>query len=297
MSTPVIDADEQPKHAPVGDRRAFGYGLLVLALVAALCVPGLLGRRADGSATAAPPAPPPTVGQCLAPIEKPADLDRLTGMPTVDCTDPHSAEIVFVGQFGAADAYPENTASTSLVYPYRACALQADQFAGISTPATAQVNPATGAVAHVRPQIEAPVMVPTRHQWLSGQRWYACQIRPAGDTLPMSYDGSASQAAWAATLPAPFARCAQVIGGDAVPCTEPHYAEQLTDFIDAHTPLDCHRAAARLIGTADPSFHGSLSLTGWQAAGGRTACWATSTTGEPFIGTLLGLGDQPFPGA
>jgi hypothetical protein len=297
VSIPVIDADELPKRSQPGDPRAYGYGLLVLALVAALCVPGLLGRRANGAAVAAPPAPPPTVGECLAPIEKPADLDRLTGVPAVDCSTPHSAEVVFVGQFGATDGYPENTAASSLVYPYRACALQADQFVGISAAATAQVNPNTGAVAHVRPQVDAPVMVPTRHQWRSGQRWYACQVRPAGDTLPMSYDGSVLQAAWAATLPAPFARCAQVIGGDAVPCTEPHYAEQLTDFFDARTRVDCHGVAARLIGTHDPSFHGSLSLTGWQASGGRTACWATSTTGEPFIGTLLGLGDQPFPGA
>lgn len=296
MSTPVIDADAVDRHPSAHDRRAYGYGLLAVALIAALCVPGLVGRRANGAASPAPPAPPPTVGQCAAQIDRPEDLDRLTGVPLVDCAKgTHSGEVVFVGRFADGDSYPEIPTAPALRYPKQACALKVNEYAGIPATPLALVDQA-GGTAHVRPQVQSVVTVPTSHQWQSGQRWYACQVRPAGDTLPMTYAGSVAGAAWGETMPATFSRCAQVIGGAAVPCTEPHYAEQLSDFVAAGAELDCHRVGVLLTGAPDPNFHGALSITGWRASGGRNACWATSTTGQPFVGTLLGWGNRPFPG-
>jgi hypothetical protein len=290
----VVDADDEPR-TPRLERRYYGYFLLAVALLATLCVPGLVGRRLVGSAVAAPAAPPPTVGQCRDQIQRPEDLDRLTGTALVPCERPHSAEVVSIGEFAADQAYPETAEPDALMAPKRACAQQAYQFVGLAAvPATDASDPST--VPHMTPQLSPEVVVPTRHQWKSGQRWYACQIRPAGNDLPIGYLGTARMAA-VDGIPAPFARCAQVIGGPAVPCQEPHYAEQLSAAVPIHggVPLDCPMVAARIIGSPDPSFGSALSLTAWQASGGRVACWATSTTGVPFVGTLIGLGDNPLP--
>jgi len=290
----VVDADDDPR-TPGADRRYYGYFLLAVALLATLCVPGLVGRRLTGTATAAPPAPPPVAGQCRDQIQRPEDLDRLTGTALVPCDRLHSAEVVFVGEFAADQEYPETAQSAALIAPRRACAQQAAQFVGIpAVPATDAARPAT--VPHVTPQFSVDVVVPARHQWKSGQRWYACQVRPAGNDLPIGYLGTARMAA-VNMIPAAFARCAQVIGGPAVPCQEPHYAEQLSAAVPIHggAPLDCLPVAERIVGNIDPSFGGALSLTAWQASGGRVACWATSTTGVPFVGTLIGLGDKPLP--
>ncbi|WP_029138753.1 septum formation family protein [Nakamurella lactea] len=290
MNTPVIDADEVVTRTSADDRRVYGYGLLAVALIATLCVPGVLGRRANGLAVAAPPAPPPTVGQCLAPIDRPENLVRVISVGTVPCSTAHSAEIVAVLTLDDATPYPESLGAPVMQQAAAACTAAAEEYAGIGSGGSA-----AAAVAHVRPQIEAVATAPSTNQWNNDQRWLACQVRPAGDTLPVSYLGSVADAA-AGPMPAAFSRCAQVIGGEAVPCTEPHYAEQLTDFVDVRDRLNCHREGARLIGAPDPTFHGELSLTGWQESGGRTACWATSTTGQAFVGTLLGWGDRPFPG-
>jgi hypothetical protein len=301
MGTLVVDADAEPRRASVSDRRLYGYALLAIALIAALCVPGLLGRRANGNAAPAPPAPPPTVGQCTGPIDRPEQLQQLTALPTVPCDRAHSAEIVFIGQFGAADSYPQDSAAAALIPANRSCAQQVEQFIGVGglypdaalAQPTAVIDPDRG-VPHLDPRAAAVVAVPTRHQWNSGQRWYSCRVQPENSTLPISYLGSVRMAAQG-PLPAAFALCAQVIGGDPVPCAEPHYAERLTDFIASENPLDCRQVARQLIGTQDPTFHGSLSLTAWRAAAGRAACWATSTSGQAFIGTLIDWGDRPLP--
>ncbi len=296
MSTAVVvnaDADGPAEHG--SDRRYYGYVLLTIALLATLCVPGLVGRRLQGEPAAAPPAPPPAVGQCQAEIQRSEDLDRLTGTALVPCSQPHSSEVVFVGQFQQADEYPQISTSPALLGPKKICISRVNRYAGIGSAAiTVGADPTN--LPHISPQVASVVVVPIRHQWDSGQHWFACQVRPAGRELPISYLGSV-RAAGTGRVPAAFALCAQVIGGAPIPCDEPHYAEQLSAAVRIPNggSLDCEGAARRIIGNRDPSFGSALSQTGWQQSGGLVACWATSTTGVPFVGTLIGLGDQPLP--
>lgn len=292
MGTLVVVADPAPPREPGPNRRYYGYALLAVALLTALCVPNLVGRFIIGVAVAAPPDPPPAVGQCRAPIERPVDLGRLTGAPLIGCARQHSAEIVYVGQLDTSAGYPITADARSLISPAKDCAVRADSFVGTAG------TPKPNTVLHVAPQFRTEVTVPIRAQWDAGQHWYSCQVLPAGEDLPVSYSGTVRGAA-TGPLPAAFGRCAQTINGDPTPCSEPHSAEQISvsQPIPPEHPqltLDCEGIAAAIIGAPDPSFGGLLSQYSWRT-NDSTACWATSTTSLQMVGTLIGWGDKPLP--
>ncbi|MGI8418644.1 MAG: septum formation family protein [Nakamurella sp.] len=292
MSTVVVDADPALPREPGPHRRYYGYALLTAAVLAALCVPSLVGRNTNGAPIAAPPDPPPKVGQCRAPIERPEDLGRLIGAQLVDCGNPHSAEVVAVGQLDLDASYPLTAAAPSLTDPGKQCAADALAYIGV-----VDAVPGESSALHVAPQFRTEVTVPIRAQWDAGQHWYSCQILPASEDLPVSYSGMVSGAA-TGPLPAAFGRCAQSIDGDPTPCAEPHSAEQISlsqpKPADNQTDiLDCRQLAETIIGAADPTFGGALSLTSWNSDG-TVACWATSTTSSEMVGTLIGWGDRPL---
>lgn len=290
MQTAVVEVDaDPPAHSRDPEvRRRVGFALLVVALIAALCLPGLLGRRAAGVPTTAPPVPPPVPGQCRAPVEKDVEIDRLTGTALIDCADPHSAEIVSIGSFVDVDSYPDSSSSSAVGAAVAGCEGQVAGYVGKAAP-WQQGTP----VPHAPPETTTQITVPSRHQWASGQHWYACQVRPALDALPIVYTGSVRQAA-TDVVPVAYARCASVIGGPAVPCAEPHNAQKLSMPVAGRDRIDCHEVSRLLTGSDDPTFGGQLSQTGWQETNGRVACWATTTTGRPLVGSLLGWGDQPL---
>lgn len=291
MSTVVVDADPALPRESGPHRRYYGYALLTAAVLAALCVPSLVGRNTNGAPIAAPPDPPPHVGQCRAPIERPEDLGKLIGARLVDCGNPHSAEVVSVGQLDLSAGYPLTAAAPSLTEPAKQCAADALAYVGVVT------STGTSSAVHVAPQFRTEVTVPIRAQWDAGQHWYSCQILPASEDLPVSYTGTVSYAA-VGPLPAAFGRCAQSIDGNPTPCSEPHSAEQisLSQPLPANNQidiLDCRHLADGIIGAHDPTFGGALSLTSWRSAS-TVACWATSTTSSEMVGTLVGWGDRPL---
>lgn len=290
MQTAVVEVDADPPSDTEDPdrRRRVGYGLLVLALIAALCLPGLLGRRSSGAATPAPPATPPVAGQCRAPVEKDVELDRLTGTALVDCSERHSAEIVAVRVFPTGAPPPDSASAVAVLAAVATCGAAVEQFVGAAT----TWQPGTP-VPPAPPETTTQITVPSRHQWASGQRWYACQVRPAPDALPIGYTGSVRQAA-TGDVPVAYGRCASVIGGAAVPCAEPHNAQKISLPVVSRDGIDCREVARRLTGSRDPSYGGQLSQTGWQEADGRVACWATTTTGQPLSGSLIGWGDRPL---
>ncbi|MDQ6658535.1 MAG: septum formation family protein [Actinomycetota bacterium] len=293
MSTVVVvEADPVLPREPGPHRRYCGYALLTAAVLAALCVPSLVGRNTNGAPIAAPPDPPPHVGQCRAPIERPEELGRLIGARLVDCGNPHSAEVVSVGQLDPSTGYPLTAAAPSLTDPGKQCA--ADALTFVAAMPAVRGKPTA---LHVFPQFRTEVTVPIRAQWDAGQHWYSCQILPAIEDLPVSYTGTASRAA-IGPLPAAFGRCAQSIDGDPTPCSEPHSAEQisLSQPIPANNKtdiLDCRQLAEGIIGAHDPTFGGALSLTSWRSDS-TVACWATATTSSEMVGTLVGWGDRPL---
>jgi hypothetical protein len=56
------------------DRRLFGLVMLVVAVVAAMAVPSLTGRRVTGSAVSVTFPEPPQVGECLIPQVPPSSV-------------------------------------------------------------------------------------------------------------------------------------------------------------------------------------------------------------------------------
>lgn len=283
-----VNADPQTDTENPDRRRRAGYELLALALIAALCLPGLLGRRTTGTATPAPPAAPPVAGQCRAPVERDVELDQLTGTALIDCSERHSAEIVAVTIFPAGVPYPDSTSARAVVAAVSSCRGAVEKFVGATTSwqPGAPVPPAP-------PETVTQISVPGPHEWESGQRWYACQVRPAPDALPIGYTGSVGQAA-TGDVPAAYGRCAGVIGGPAVPCAEPHNAQKISLAVISRDRIDCREVAQQLTGSPDPSYGGALSQTGWQEADGRVACWSTTTSGRPLLGSLIGWGDRPL---
>ena len=73
--------------------------MMTLILVTILAVPGVLGRSLSGAAVPAVLVNPrPSVGDCLAPLATPDQLNSLVDLvPVVECSEPHSAHVLKVG--------------------------------------------------------------------------------------------------------------------------------------------------------------------------------------------------------
>lgn len=283
---------------PAPDRRVLGALALALALVAAVATPGLAGRPTSGTAVVGTIPEAPKAGQCRAPLSAPAELNsRVDRVPLVECSEPHSAEIIHVGEL-TGDTYPDGgQRSRSLSRAQDACDDLALRYvAGVRS----------DDIEHrVTPRYLARVTVPHELQWREGQRWYSCQVAPDTSFFPMSYSGSVRLAML--TVPPPlFAACANSLARIApVPCDRPHAGEQLTfegpeagftDYVLGGDAGDryCGPIAAGVLGVADPTYGGKLTIRFWRMDGGAS-CWAFSTDGQLLTGTLIGLGNGPLP--
>lgn len=276
-------------------RRWAGFVLLAIAIAAMATVPHAVGRPFAGHPEIGPIPNPPTQGSCLPPFTTEAELDALPTPDTVSCDQPHGAEITLVIQLDTV-AYPDPPWPTSgtdgvLAEPIETCKTQNARFTGASGVSPDQ---------RVAPRYRSKVTVPSRIQWLAGQRWYACSVLP-DVPLPVSYVGSAAESMFA-TPPAPFATCAIAPHERAVPCDRPHGAEQITSAYTGPTqswpPLppntadSCRQLAKQIIGTSDPEFGGLIEVIGWFDGTGLS-CWVQATGGRELVGTLIGHGNSP----
>lgn len=273
------------------DRRA-GAALLAVAVVGVLlCVPALTGRTVTGQAVPAVQLPVrPEAGQCLAPLQTPAQLNTVTDVvPFVPCSAPHSAELLTVRTLDPAD-WPRRPDVDDAQFTNgplsQACNQLAGQYLGWGT---------RSAQHRISVSFFTRLTVSNALAWSAGQRWYACELMPGLLDYPISWVGTARNAN-NATPPGPFAKCADEPAAPQLSCDRPHHAEQLTQTFGGQ-PLDvraCGQLAARVINTADPTFGGQLAVVARSLSGG-TGCWVTTTSTRSLTGTLINHGSAPLP--
>lgn len=276
------------------DRRNVGIVLLSLILVAVLCVPGLLGRNLGGSAAPAVHVHAALqVGECLAPLDTPDQLNTVVDLvPTVPCSEPHSAEVLAVGRIDQKTRPTVADQSFTTGPLSQQCDQLAARFLGWGR---------KDALPRIQVSFFTRLTVPGELEWRLGQRWYGCELLPGVLDYPISYRGTALDASFR-TPPGAFANCSDGPGDLAVSCDQPHHAEELTRTYRsvaargsaAATNAVCEQLAGQVIGTTDPTFGGQLAvLTRMQ--GGASECWMTTTSSLSLVATLINHGSAPLP--
>ena len=150
---------------------------------------------------------------------------------------------------------------------------------------------ATRAVILVGPDIS---------QYLAGQRWIACGIRPTVSPYPGSIRGARPGPAADA-----FGRCERPGPPvERVPCGEPHTVEIFgiaigRDRDDEGLLRSCTGLVAAVSGMADPTAGGELRIQddaiGIVTAGTAPTCGVRVTGNRSLRGSLLTHGPGPLP--
>jgi hypothetical protein len=151
-----------------------------------------------------------------------------------------------------------------------------------------------GPMGRIPPRARARVTLPSTTQWAYGQRWFACEVVPNTDSLPIEWIGSAHLAGLKVP-PVPFATCALGVGGNRVDCRLPHNAEQLT-LTDDPTggPQGCYELAAAIMKTTDPTYGGAVVVAARRVET-TTECWVATQGSATLSGTVIGHGSGPLP--
>jgi len=291
----------------------------VVALCVAVLAMAVLGRlqnppRLDGTATAEPPAPPPSVGDCLLalPVDdgwyEPGVLPpplQLGG-----CAAPHFGEVYTVVPHDAAD---EDGPSC----------WQAD--GAVPDPLT-YLGGAPTPTGSWYPTLNFFVVLggPDERQRDTGQAWVACVISVSTYADSRPFTGTLAGAYATGTLPTQFSVCqdgADPTRSSSVPCDRPHAAEYFaqTELTgpgpDADTlTAGCTALVARATGT-DPAGRPSLEVRMRAylhpdgigvdevvpplrpGQSGFATCGVVATDGKRLAGSLLALRDAPVPWA
>ena len=276
-----------------------GAALLAGVIGALVIGQGLHGWRMTGTAAPLALPAPPSSGSCLAPRTSDEQLVDPGRQPdVVPCTGPHSAEVFFVGTVPGR-AYPLTgvlppSRQPVLEAAVRTCHDEARRYLGEFDVA---------ARWRVPPQLYIKVVVPTP-LWRSGQHWFGCQAAATRGPETISFTGTMRGAYSAHAPPALLGTCGASVGDDRVACTAAHQAEELSvaptpnrlqalKGTDAATMPPCPAIAAALIGTADPTFGGRLTVSDHVAPLERS-CWIVTTNGTRLVGSMIGHGDSPL---
>ena len=271
------------------DKRFVGLVLIALMAIAVIAVPGVLGRHLPGAATPAVHVDPPLeVGNCLAPLDSPQQLNTIVDLvPVVACSDAHSAEVIAVGWIDAVD-YPVRPTVGDAAFTSGPLSQQCDQaagkFLGWGTKNT---------LPRIQVSFYTRLTIPGDLEWSLGQRWYACELMPGVLDYPITYNGTAQNASFR-TPPSAFANCSDGPDETPISCNEPHHAEQLTSRYSKSTSSNgnCTTLAGEIIGTADPTFAGQLAVLA-RVQGGASQCWVTTTSSRDLTATLINHGSGP----
>ncbi|MET3803708.1 hypothetical protein ABIB25_000694 [Nakamurella sp. UYEF19] len=271
-------------------RRRVGGALFVLILVVVLCVPGIIGRSLAGAASPAVHVDPrPRVGDCLAPLDTPDQLNSvLDAVPIVACSQAHSAEILAVGSLDHK-IWPKRPTVMDGTFTGGALSSRCDQLAGQFL-AWGQRT----ALPRIPVSFFTRLTVPNDLQWKLGQRWWACELMPSLLDYPISYQGTARDAS-IATPPSAFAICSDGPGELRTPCDRPHHAEQLTRSYGNGADVNlCPQLVGAVIGTSDPTFKGQLAVLA-RTDSSTVGCWITTTSSRKLTATLINHGSAPLP--
>ncbi|MTD15270.1 hypothetical protein GIS00_15110 [Nakamurella sp. YIM 132087] len=283
------------------DRRRIGVTVVALVLLAALVVPGVLGRRVQGTATLAPPAPRPAAGQCLLDLS-PSGRQPYPSARVGPCDGGQIGEIVGVHDI-SVDPLP--------------CWADLTGYLGLP----ASVYRVDGWV--VRLAAGTVVFGPDPGQRAAGQRWVGCAVRPPASTSQtLRYSGSVRNAFAGGRPPSPFALCAasaeDLLESGTISCAVPHGLETLGNRSTADEAVtqavldaDCLALARILTVADDPTRGGQLEIRALAYGFGgadrpeqglthsrnslATCVVTPADPGRRLGGTVLGLGGSAVP--
>lgn len=171
-------------------RHTAGLAVFVLILLSVLCVPGIIGRSVGGDAAPAVHVDPrPAVGNCLAPLTSPDQLNSvLDVVPIVACSEAHSAEILAVGALDHK-IWPKRPTVMDPTFTGGALSSKCDQLAGRFLAWGERTE-----LPRIPVSFFTRLTVPNDLQWQLGQRWWACELMPSLLDYPISYMGTARNA-------------------------------------------------------------------------------------------------------
>jgi len=220
---------------------------VVLAVGAALLLTGctsVVEGAASPAAVASPTAgddpafEAPEVGTChdVEVAYRPLDVP-----PVVDCSDEHTGETAAVADTGLPlDA--EYPTEQDLMDGYLGDAW--DEVCSYQT-----VDAYLQAQPNDRVYADSTGVLPTEEQWAAGARWVACDVTYGYDE-PEPVPGRLAGALQSADT-APFRACldGDPADNDVVPCSEPHWAEQISGLptVAEGTPFPADQAARAVI--------------------------------------------------
>ena len=303
------------------NRRALGALVLGFALIAAVAVPGSVGRQVSGSPAAEPIDGPPTVGQCVLRTagRTPASASGFTEevLSYGGCAGPHYGEVVRVLDRGlelaASSWLPTSVGS--------ACRDAANEYVGLDP--SGRFEPDTVDSWFPAFHDGATAGVPTAHQRAAGQGWLACAVIPRTTTATGNgYPGLVRGALRTGRLPDGFGRCSDDPIGelpDTVSCDRPHRYQVAgeTTTTTSSSAVDLKASCATLLHTMtrmpDLTAGGQLEVvvtfTTWTSTAGpivashplavfgpQSALCSLHTVGTARLtGSLLGLGNASAP--
>lgn len=303
-----------------------GLLLLIVAAVATLALPGVLGHRLAGAAMAAVIPPPPAIGACVTSVSERAEIrpdaraDQRVAYPTAvlgSCAGAIAGEVMSVD-------LAEHRLDRATITTYQAdsskCQLAEVNYVGSIGPFDPDrlTEPSIAWEAPV--SIESISVGPSDFQRAAGQTWTACVgTGDAGTT----YRGRIAQALRTGVLPSTFATCWRTLLSSTEtqdneqhsPCTTPHSVELLgtTSINDpaatiAQIQKSCRGMASRALRTPDPTRGGRLEISAYSLDGssvlpleaadlftGHLGCVASIAPPERLAGTLIGIENRPLP--
>lgn len=303
-----------------------GALLLVLALLAAVVMPGLNGRRIAGAASRPPPPEPPKVGDCLVQVgDSMLDHPQMTFQYATGtfgtCKGQIAGEVVAMLPMPASDYSDENgrrAVEPDNIERYQAlssdCYARFFEFAGADLDSNRRpqvLPPEDGRTWYLLISVEVLVLGPIASDRRAGSDWLACVAVP----FPRErYEGTVREALTSGRLPSSFGSCAPHAEFDNFigTCTQPFQTQLLGRMyapgVDLRSQDDrllndsCMALARKLMRVDDPTFRGLLIVDGMldptnPESSDSALCTVSAPPDRKLTGSLIGIGDSPLPWA
>ena len=308
------------------DRRLVGVLVLTAVALAALVVPGAVGRHVNGAPVAAVIAGPPSVGDCvraispLPPTDQNTDVDAQVTYPSMEyggCSGQAIGEVMSV-DLSPHELRRATVASYEL--DSATCELSEVNYVGSIGPFDPATITTPGIAWQADVTVQSVSVGPSAMQIQAGRSWTAC-IGVTPDRRP--YRGRLSGALTTGVLPPEFATCwrsllsatEQQMAEQQVLCSAPHPVEVLavTQITEATTTIaqvtkSCLGMASRTLRTADPTLGGRVEIAAYSLDGSSVAPLTAAALFQGYLGciasmkppkklndTLIGISSRPLP--
>ncbi len=314
----------RPQPISPADRRRTGALILLVALLLAVVIPNIRTKQLAGTGSAAPPSPPPAVGDCAAePLPDVYGAGDLPFLPSVAFGPCHDVNVGEVGAVlsGQVATGPEAGHDFSEMVTW--CDRAVRRYFGIP-----EVAPGPAGVLWAPTVNYSLVMTgPDPRQRAAGQRWMACSVvgsRFDGGRIDERLVVPTTRNGWSrGTLPNSVGSCAVgpvSSGFESVACSKVHSVQWFTDtFMESGNPDDpgmsrsCAEVVKKLTGLPEITAGGRLAPTVSVARNGpdgsrsqrtgtlaigesaQLGCSLTTTGHWSLTGSLLGIGSRPIP--